>query len=776
MRIQTIAINQQLIKGVSILALLLFWVTTVHAKESIKFINELKADMKMPVDVALAPNKDIYVLDQKIPQVFVFNPAGKIMFSFGRSGSGMGELSNPQSLAISRNGDVVIADTGNKRVQVFNARGNFMYELGNSGSEPGQFSEPALVATDAYGYILVADTSNKSISKFSPKGVFFQSIPLEGSPTDMVFDIQQNLYMFYPEMGKIVKWPMEGKMESIEFAWEGRNYVADAARISVDMRGDIYLIDQLKNSVVKIDQKRKILLSFGSKGTGRGQFDQPLGMVTDDQGNIYIADTKNRRVQMIEVLGSEKTALVPVEGKAPVVDYAQSISAQKSLSDIEYDEKYGLFALSEVSGLILHQRKNSLGIYGDPNEKVVKMQAPMAMQILNDGKMLVADTGNNRLQFLNANGSHDYLFGTKGMDNGQFDSLSGVAVNREGQIYVADTKNNRIQIFNSDGIYLKSFGQKGEMDGNNKLPRLGYFNNPKTLEFDSKGLLYVLDTKNKRIQVFDQEGIALKEIGTARDTGKFIDPVDLAIDEWDNLYVADRGSHTVKVLNNQGKPITEFGSDGKGPSYFPKLSSISAAKGKIYIADYDTDEIKVFDIHINDKLMDTKMVMKNEEKAPAKAMVSKANNAAPKKSKLMISANTVSADEIAVVDQMVKSEQPVVSEQPNVFQRPKIIENNGVKHTSDRVYFTQVSYPLKTENANEKIKVEMVYKMTLQLAIVNISTKYGMDVKAVTPHIKVEKEDILEDGRLRITVSVPKDLSNMKQSTQADMDTEIKEL
>ena len=119
---------------------------------------------------------------------------------------------------------------------------------------------------------------------------------------------------------------------------------------------------------------------------------------------------------------------------------------------------------------------------------------------MSDGKMLIAETGKNRLNFLNSSGKRDYYFGKKGNKNGEFNSLQGVVSNDEGFIYIADTKNNRIQIFNNDGIYLDSFGKKSQDIG--EEPEEGSFNQPQALIFDSNNQLYVLDTKNKRVQIF----------------------------------------------------------------------------------------------------------------------------------------------------------------------------------------------------------------------------------------------------------------------------------
>ena len=139
---------------------------------------------------------------------------------------------------------------------------------------------------------------------------------------------------------------------------------------------------------------------------------------------------------------------------------------------------------------------------------------------------------------------------------------------------------------------MSSFGKKSVVSNKRAAP--GTFLKPKDLVFSTTGELYVLDYGNKRIQVFDEQGQYLREIGGSIDDVRFVNPIDIAMDEKDYLYVADRGRHAVIILDQKGKEVLSFGSNGKGPSYFPRLTSIDSSSGKIYVSDYFIDEVRVY--------------------------------------------------------------------------------------------------------------------------------------------------------------------------------------
>ncbi|MFQ5962716.1 MAG: NHL repeat-containing protein [Candidatus Scalinduaceae bacterium] len=561
--------------------------------EEVKFVRELRTELKEPIDTAVSQTGDVYVLDKKLCKVFVFDPEGKIKFSFGKEGSQLGELDEPQSLALSLNGEIVVSDTGNSRVQVYGPSGHFAYEIGNLGTGPGEFKSPNSVAVDQSGNIYVADIAYRTISKFSPNGCFLKAWSVKHEPTDIVFDAEQNMYVLFAEGGKVVKYPSHsGKIQEITLSDDTRNYISSAASLAVDMRGDIYLMELGNHSVIKIGQNESFLLEFGSKGVGKGQFDKPAGITADSQGNIYIADSRNKRVQVLNISGSQKEGLKPAGYILPVIDYEKSIYTGDTVVDINYVPNQGLYVLRDHNAQILLKGENSKRI-GKSDKNGVKLRNPMALYASDDGKILVADTGNHRLLFLNQDGTYIYHFGRKGDDRSEFNALQGVAADKQGYIYVADTNNNRIQVFNGDGIFLKSFGKKSEQIDEHGAAQ-GTFLKPKDLVFNSKEHLYVLDYKNKRIQIFEKNGKYLKEIGDMHDGMRFIEPIDIDIDEKDYLYVADRGSHSIKIFDPQGKFVIQFGSSGKGPSYFPQISAIASSNNKIYVSDYSLNSIKVF--------------------------------------------------------------------------------------------------------------------------------------------------------------------------------------
>lgn len=106
---------------------------------------------------------------------------------------------------------------------------------------------------------------------------------------------------------------------------------------------------------------------------------------------------------------------------------------------------------------------------------------------------------------------------------GTFSLPTNVAVDKDGNLYVTDTLNNRIQIFDADGKFISTFGKNGDGPG--------YFSRPKGIAVDGDGHIWVSDSVQQRVQVFDREGRLLIYFGEPGNwPGQFSAIYDIAID------------------------------------------------------------------------------------------------------------------------------------------------------------------------------------------------------------------------------------------------------
>jgi len=131
--------------------------------------------------------------------------------------------------------------------------------------------------------------------------------------------------------------------------------------------------------------------------------------------------------------------------------------------------------------------------------------------------------------------------GSRGDGPGQFNFPTNVALDRQGRIYVADTFNFRVQIFEADGTFVKAFGTPGDSPGT--------FNRAKGIGVDSEGHIYVLDAGFNNFQIFDDTGQLLLFVGApGRRPGEFFLPAGLYVDGEDRIYVADQANARIQVF------------------------------------------------------------------------------------------------------------------------------------------------------------------------------------------------------------------------------------
>jgi sugar lactone lactonase YvrE len=252
---------------------------------------------------------------------------------------------------------------------------------------------------------------------------------------------------------------------------------------------------------------------------------QPYGSAVDSKGNLYVAD---QRVGAIFIFSTDETRNVDMIKNGLHAHFERIIG-------LAMDDTDRLFVSDPGLKHVLVFNKDHKA------EDVVTegMSSPGGLAIDTQNRLLyVADIDLDQILVYDA----DTLkllrkIGTSGHKHelttpGDFSKPAGVAVDPEGNLYVADTMNNRIEIFDADGQFISTFGKAGDGPG--------YFSRPKGVAIDSDGHVWVADGMQDRVQVFDKEGQLLISFGGhGLMPGQFQGLVSITIDKKDRVFTTE---------------------------------------------------------------------------------------------------------------------------------------------------------------------------------------------------------------------------------------------
>lgn len=180
------------------------------------------------------------------------------------------------------------------------------------------------------------------------------------------------------------------------------------------------------------------------------------------------------------------------------------------------------------------------------------------------------------------------IYGPGGQEMPYFSRPNDVAIDG-GKIYVSDTGNNRICVFNLNGVFLFSFGKPGvafPSPGTKVSWRPGEFNYPFGIDVDSSGRIFVADTSNWRIQVFSSKGEPLFWFPLLKDKNwAELFPLSLDIND-DRIYVADGFKKRIVVFDLKGNYLFSLGEKGRLAGMIAGPLGVAAAKdGTVFITD-----------------------------------------------------------------------------------------------------------------------------------------------------------------------------------------------
>lgn len=212
-----------------------------------------------PVNVAIGPDKKIYVADTGLKGVARFQADGTFDTLFGDSG----ELDSPVGMAWDREGRLLVADSKKHRVAVFADGGELLTTFGEFGDQPGQFYHPLGIAIAPDGTIYVVDAFHFTVQRFDKEFRYLG---------DFGHDEQTAATMPRPRA------------------------------VDVDQNGRVYVTDAIRHMVLVFDPEGALLYTFGNQGTGAGEFRLPAGIVVAEDGRILVVDSLNRRVLKFQLL------------------------------------------------------------------------------------------------------------------------------------------------------------------------------------------------------------------------------------------------------------------------------------------------------------------------------------------------------------------------------------------------------------------------------------------------------------------------------------------
>ncbi len=235
-----------------------------------------------------------------------------------------------------------------------------------------------------------------------------------------------------------------------------------------------------------------------------------------------------------------------------------------------------------------------------------EFRAPEGVALFENGTLVVADTGNHRIQVFGPNGMFLFAFGSEGDGPGEFRAPAAVSIDLSGgRLVVADTGNHRIQVFNFSGAHVLTFGSEGNGTGELRFPAsaTGGIN-----FFDD---FVVADTGNHRVQTFYANGTHARTLGSHADRHSFGTYGNDSDWEFESpmavlsrlgsleFAVADTGNDRVQVFNYHHDRLIELtyerslGSHGDGPREFDGPRSLDWARGsRMIVADTGNDRVQ----------------------------------------------------------------------------------------------------------------------------------------------------------------------------------------
>lgn len=253
-------------------------------------------------------------------------------------------------------------------------------------------------------------------------------------------------------------------------------------------------------------------------------FKKPHGIAVDNNGNIYVSDTMQNAVFILNL-------------------------EEKSIEEFRHPRGWGMpggLAVDVENGLIAAVSGKNVSLF-DLETKELKstiggFQRPAGLAFDPERKVLyISDARKHTVRSYTYDGKMSSVIAESGGELGKVFAPIGLAVDSSGRLFVVDSMNWRVQIFSPDGTAEKSFGQHGDIAGE--------FARPKCIAINRDDFVLVTDAAFGNFQIMDTDGRTYLDVGSiGRGFGSFQTPYGIAVDQNDVIYAVDQTNRRIQVF------------------------------------------------------------------------------------------------------------------------------------------------------------------------------------------------------------------------------------
>jgi YD repeat-containing protein len=489
----------------------------------------------------------------------------------------------------------------------------FSLHFGGSGSGDGQFKEPWAVALDSTGSVWALDTGNGRVEKFSATGGFIGAYGKAGTG-DLEFKephgiaVNQTTGNVYVADGannrieelsssggfvEVIGWGVSNEKAELEvckasckagIAGSGKGQFGDPQGLTIDSEGNVWVTDAGNDRVEAISEGGAFLSQFGSKGSGNGQLTEPYSLAISE-GSVYVVDHGNDRVEQFSMSGA----------------YLGQFGS-KGTGAGQFTEPYGIAANQSTGVLYVCDTNNQRMQEFSPAGKFLtqwntwgsthQQSYPRGVAVGSTGDLYIIDKAAAEIgewippEAGGAQLSFGVQFGSKGSGEGQFSEPGGAAIDGKGDVWIADYANDRIEEFSPQGKFLVAYGKEGSGEVQFKGPTRLAINK-------STGDVYITDTGSNRVEELSTTtGKYVASFGTSG-LGTLKEPVGDGIDSSGDVWVADRGNDRIVEFSSTGTYMNAYGKEGSGELQFKEPDGIGFSGEDVYVTDSANHRVEV---------------------------------------------------------------------------------------------------------------------------------------------------------------------------------------